>query len=352
MAIPLQTCSPLMVISGLSSLILQQNTIYITHYMWPMQPHQELCRVGNSRRALHRQWSTISSSLFTAFYPASGIIHHISSPYHPESNGFVESTVKHTAVCWKYAVDDVYQAQHTFHNMPIDIKLPLPAELLYNCRLCTTLPAHILHAYNADGAWVHLEECTEHRQNDVRTCSYAPINVGQDVSVYEILKHTSIPSTFICKVGLSTHIPPYTSLCTVSVLIPVLIRDAGPVLLELPHCQMDVPTHLWTHRCVHLCCQLAQTCQNKVSQSITYSREDAKDVLTSDANTNYWRCDSDLSCLRGRNVPTAEVITAPHQLIEGMWGDWCQPPWYANDAVSHRPDTWPDSKLHPQLKKG
>ena len=74
--------------------------------------------------------------------------------------------------------------------MPIDSKLPSPAELLYQCQLRTTILAKIC---NSDPAAPQVHEqinaCSESAKAQADKCSktLAPLYAGQPVATYDTL---------------------------------------------------------------------------------------------------------------------------------------------------------------------
>ena len=74
------------------------------------------------------------STQFANFCISRGITHKTWSPHYPQSNGFAEAgikSVKHTLQQAKYSGADPQLALLALWAMPIDTKLPSPAELLY-----------------------------------------------------------------------------------------------------------------------------------------------------------------------------------------------------------------------------
>ena len=90
-----------------------------------------------------------ASVQFADFCTSWGISHKTSSLHYPQSNGFAEACVKsakHALQRAKYSGADPHLALLALRAMPIDSKLPSPAELLYQCRLRTTIPAKICNS--------------------------------------------------------------------------------------------------------------------------------------------------------------------------------------------------------------
>ena len=75
--------------------------------------------------------------------------HETSSPYYPESNGFVESCVKivkHTLQYCKYSGTNPRIALQHLKATLIDAKHSSPSQMLYNVKIHTTIPSRICNA--------------------------------------------------------------------------------------------------------------------------------------------------------------------------------------------------------------
>ena len=125
-----------------------------------------------------------ASVQFTDFCMSWGISHETSSPHYPQSNGFAEACVKSAkhALQWaKYSDADPHLALLALRAMPINTKLPSPAELLYQCRLRTTILAKIR---NNDPSAMQVREQIDTRSKAVKSqadkCSktLAPMYAG------------------------------------------------------------------------------------------------------------------------------------------------------------------------------
>ena len=96
--------------------------------------------------------------------------------------------------------------------MPIKSKLPLPAELLYQCQIRTTIPAMIRNS-NLSAMQVHeqINACSEVAKSQADKCSktLVPLYAGQPVATYNTLQKIWVPATVI-------HILPQNSylVCT------------------------------------------------------------------------------------------------------------------------------------------
>ena len=84
--------------------------------------------------------------------------------------------------------------------MPIDNKLPSPAELLYQCQLRTTILAKICNS-NPSAMQVHeqINTCSESAKAQADKCSktLAPLCAGQPVATYDALRKIWVPATVI-----------------------------------------------------------------------------------------------------------------------------------------------------------
>ena len=79
-----------------------------------------------------------ASVQFADFCTSWGISHETSSPHYPQSNGFAKACVKsakHALQGAKYSGANPHLALLALWAMPINSKLPSPAELLYQCQL-------------------------------------------------------------------------------------------------------------------------------------------------------------------------------------------------------------------------
>ena len=107
-----------------------------------------------------------ASVQFTDFCTSWGISHETSSPHYPQSNGFAKACVKsakHALQQAKYSGADPHLALLALRATPINSKLPSPAQLLYQCRLRTTILAMIC---NSDPSAMQVRE-------QIDTCSEA-----------------------------------------------------------------------------------------------------------------------------------------------------------------------------------
>ena len=87
-----------------------------------------------------------------------GFTHETSSPHYPWSNGFVESCVKivkHTLQCATYSGTNPRIALQHLKATLVDAKLPSPSQMVYNCKIHTTIPSKI---HNTDPAGLQVQE--------------------------------------------------------------------------------------------------------------------------------------------------------------------------------------------------
>ncbi|GFS27367.1 endogenous retrovirus group K member 11 Pol protein [Elysia marginata] len=86
------------------------------------------------------------SEEFQAFTKAWNIAHQTSSPYYPQSNGFIErmaQTIKTALKKCKSSKSDPQLALLSLRSTPIDTYLPSPAEILFGRHIQGTLPSKI-----------------------------------------------------------------------------------------------------------------------------------------------------------------------------------------------------------------
>ena len=93
--------------------------------------------------------------------------------------------------------------------MPIDSKLPSPAELLYQCQLRTTILAKICNS-DPSAMQVHeqIDTCSEAVKSQADKCSkaLAPLYAGQPVATYDTLQKIWVPATVICILPQSSYL--------------------------------------------------------------------------------------------------------------------------------------------------
>ena len=130
------------------------------------------------------------------------IKHSTSSPRNPRSNGQAESAVKIIKGLLTHAKcsgQDPYLALLAYRSTPVDSHLP--AEMLYQCALCTTMPQRVRHKDPyAAAECERLEECaTQSTANHGHTgcCRKAPLYAGQSVSVINNDRTLWLPATIV-----------------------------------------------------------------------------------------------------------------------------------------------------------
>ena len=149
---------------------------------------------------------------FADFCTSWGISHETSSLHYLQSNGFAKAcvkSVKHAIQQAKYSGADPHLALLALQATPINSKLPSPAELLYQCRLRTTILAKIC---NSDPSAMQVREqidtCSESAkaQADKYSKSLAPMYAGQPVATYDTLRKIWVPATVICILPRSSYL--------------------------------------------------------------------------------------------------------------------------------------------------
>ena len=118
-------------------------------------------------------------------------------------------SAKHALQWAKYSGADPHLALLALQATPIDSKLPSPAELLYQCRLKTTIPAKI---HNSDPSAMQVCEqndaCSKAVKSQADKCSktLAPLYAGQPVATYDTLWQIWVPATVICILPWSSYL--------------------------------------------------------------------------------------------------------------------------------------------------
>ena len=144
-----------------------------------------------------------ASAQFADFCMSWGITHETSSLHFPQSNGFAEACikfVKHTLQWAKYSSANPHLALLALWATPINIKLPSPAELLYQHQLRTTILAKIRNndpsAPQVHGQIVAHSESAK-AQADKCSKTLVPLYAGQPVATYNTLWKIWVPATVI-----------------------------------------------------------------------------------------------------------------------------------------------------------
>ena len=188
---------------------------------WPEQ-----CQQGclAAKRDILRAWHPqvlcsdnnpqYASAQFADFCISWGITHKTSSQHYPQSNGFVETcikSVKHALQWDKYSGANPHLTLLVLTAMPLDTKLPSPAELLYQQQLRTTIPAKICNNDSSIQVCEQINTCSEAAKSQTDKCSktLVPLYAGQPVAMYDTLRKIWIPATVI-------HVLPWNSyqVCT------------------------------------------------------------------------------------------------------------------------------------------
>ena len=133
-----------------------------------------------------------------------GFTHETSSPHYPQSNGFAESCVKivkHMLQCAKYSGTNPWIALQHLKATPVDAKLPSSSQMLYNCKIHTTIPSRI---DNTDPAALqvqeHLEDQAKHAKSyaDKHSKQLTPFYAGQPIATFDTPRKIWIPTTIVC----------------------------------------------------------------------------------------------------------------------------------------------------------
>ena len=109
----------------------------------------------------------------------------------------------------KYSGADPHIALLALWPMPIDSKLPSPAELLYQCRIRTIIPAKICNSDpSAMQVCEQIDTHSESAKAQADKCSktLAPLYAGQPVATYNTLRKIWVPATVICILPWSSYL--------------------------------------------------------------------------------------------------------------------------------------------------
>ena len=142
--------------------------------------------------------------LFAEFTKDWNIKHSTSSPRNPRSNGQAESAVrivKGLLTCAKCSGQDPYLTLLAYRSTPVDSHLRSPAEMLYQCAVCTTVPQRIRHKDPyAAAERERLEECATQsaaNHDHIGCHRKAPLYAGQSVSVINNDRTLWLPATIV-----------------------------------------------------------------------------------------------------------------------------------------------------------
>ena len=116
-----------------------------------------------------------ASAVFADWSIEWGFTHETSSSHYPQSNGFAKlhvKIIKHTLHCFKDSSTNPRIALWHLKATPVDAKHLSPSQVLYNCKMCTTIPSRI---QNTDPAALqvqeHLEDQAEQTKSNADKCS-------------------------------------------------------------------------------------------------------------------------------------------------------------------------------------
>ena len=132
-----------------------------------------------------------------------GFTHETSSPHYPQSNGFAESCVKlvkHTMQHAKYSGTNPRIVLQHLKATPVDVKCPSPSQMLYNCKICTTIPSRIC---DTDPAALqvqeHLDDWAKHAMSYAHKCSkqLMPFYAVQPIATFDTLRKIWIPTAVV-----------------------------------------------------------------------------------------------------------------------------------------------------------
>ena len=136
-----------------------------------------------------------------------------SSTRYPRSNGQAESAVKIVKGLLTHAKcsgQDPYLTLLAYRSTQGDSHLRSPAEMLYQCALCITVPQRIRHKDSyAAAEHERLEECaTQSAANHDHTGCHrkAPLYAGQSVSVINNDRTLWLPATVVCAADHGSYI--------------------------------------------------------------------------------------------------------------------------------------------------
>ena len=154
-----------------------------------------------------------ANALVTEFATDWKFDHNTSSPMNPRSNGQAEEAVKSIMgllTCAQCSAQDPYLALLAYHSMPVNAYFDLPAEMLYQWILHTTVPQQIRHTNpHAEAEHDHLNQCAAQstEYHDQQSCHKKPsFFTGQTLSVLNDTRNLWLPATIIHKANNSSYL--------------------------------------------------------------------------------------------------------------------------------------------------
>ena len=146
-----------------------------------------------------------ASHLFAEFVKDWNIKHSTSVPGNPRSNGKAESVVnivKGLLTHTKCSGQGPYLTLLAYRSTPVDSYLQLPAKILYQCPLSSTVPQRIKDKDpHAAAECEGLQECAIQcaaRHDPIGCCRKAPLYAGQFFSVINNDRTLWCPVTIVC----------------------------------------------------------------------------------------------------------------------------------------------------------
>ena len=131
----------------------QSNSAKVTHIL-----EEWFCDHGTPEALCTDNGPQYASAAFACCSIEWGFTHETSSQHYPQSNGFAESCVKivkHTLQHAKYSGVNPRIALQYIKATLVDAKLCSPPQMLYNCKIHTTIPSRI---HNADLAALQAQD--------------------------------------------------------------------------------------------------------------------------------------------------------------------------------------------------
>ncbi|GFN90857.1 hypothetical protein PoB_001736300 [Plakobranchus ocellatus] len=116
--------------------------------VFPQIPLPALDWSKDNKQTAFQEWKELLESYFVINKVKDADKHHYlllsSSPYYPQSNGFIErvvQTIKTTLKIYKSSKSDPQLALLALRFTPLDTYLPSPTEILFGRRIQGTLPS-------------------------------------------------------------------------------------------------------------------------------------------------------------------------------------------------------------------
>ena len=149
---------------------------------------------GVPQRVISDNGPQFQGSAYQKLMQDYGIEHITSSPWHPQSHGFIERMIRTTKNLIRKSPEDFYKAVLSYRTTPLGPQMPSPAELMFGRKLPTSLPVHVRGPHN-DPFRQKREEVLQKSANHYNTNSQelSDLNMNQPIFYQDVARKTWSP---------------------------------------------------------------------------------------------------------------------------------------------------------------